>query len=437
MNQLTPAWPGAPELEVDRLADSERVDELRTLNLLDTQPEYRFDRITRLAADFFCVPICYIALLDESRQWLKSQVGISGLETPRCMTFCQYTIQHEAPLIMPNTLEHPISKDHPWVVNNPHVRFYAGVPLSGPSGKKIGTFCLVDFKPREFTEENVASLVTFGSLVEREINLGEIIQTQHELLGVRKRLLQTQHDLEQEFADAAKYVRMLLPPPLDSTEIVEWTYHPSMRLGGDGLGYRRLNEDLFSVYILDVTGHGLGSALLAVTLLEVLRNPAVQLDFAKPSVVIERLNRTFPMKDHGSKFFSVWYGVYSRSRRELTYSNAGHPPAVIYTHEDGKPELRRTQASTSVLGVLPQVSVSECTIPFPRGTELLLFSDGLYELSDPDGGHGSYNEFFARLEKEVATGTRPWEVFRRWYQSAHEEKRIDDDVSTLRFATKG
>ena len=436
MNQLTPAWPGAPALEIDPAAESARVDELLTLRLLDTPPEYRFDRITRLAADFFRVPVAYVALLDESRQWLKSSVGISSLETPRCMTFCQYTIQHDAPLIMPNALEHPIGEGHPWVVNDPHVRFYAGVPLSGPTGKKIGTFCLVDFVPREFSEKDVESLVTFGSLVEREINLGEIIQAQHELLGVRKRLLQTQHDLEHEFADAAKYVRMLLPPPFENSEIVDWTFHPSVRLGGDGLGYRQLNDDLLSIYILDVTGHGLGSAMLAVTLLELLRNPAVQVDFTKPSVVIERLNRTFPMKDHGSKFFSVWYGVYSRSRRELTYANAGHPPALLYSHKDGKPELRRTEASTSVLGVLPQVDVSECTIPFPPGTELLLFSDGLYELTDSDGGHGSYNEFFARVQKEVANGSPPWEVFRHWYKTAHEQKRIDDDVSTLRFATK-
>ena len=436
MTSLTPAWTGAPKLEVDPVEDAARVNELRALNFLDTPPEYRFDRITRLAADFFRVPVAYVALLDENRQWLKSSVGISSLETPRCMTFCQYTIQHETPLVIENALEHPIGEKHPWVVNEPHVRFYAGVPLSGPTGKKIGTFCLVDFVSREFTEKDIASLVTFGSLVEREINLGEIIQTQHELLNIRKRLLQTQHELEHEFADAAKYVRMLLPPPFEGPEIVDWTFHPSVRLGGDGLGYRHLSDDLLAVYILDVTGHGLGSAMLAVTLLELLRNPAVQVDFTKPSVVIERLNRTFPMKDHGSKFFSVWYGVYSRSRRELTYANAGHPPALLYSHEDGKRELRRTEASTSVLGVLPQVEVSECTIPFPAGTELLLFSDGLYELTDADGGHGSYNEFFARLVKDVAAGSPPWEVFRHWYKTAHEQKRIDDDVSTLRFATK-
>jgi sigma-B regulation protein RsbU (phosphoserine phosphatase) len=429
-------WPGAPKLEIDAGAESARLDELRTLGLIDTPPEYRFDRITRLAADFFHVPIAYIAFIDENRQWMKSQIGIASLETPRCMTFCQYTIQHDKPLVMPNTLEHPIGEGHPWVTGEPFVRFYAGVPLSGPTGKKIGTLCLVDFAAREFGEKEVASLVTFGSLVEREINLGEIIQTQHQLLQIRRRLLQTQHDLEHEFADAAKYVRRMLPPPLDDHEIVNWAYDPSTRLGGDGLGYRRIDEDRLGIYVLDVTGHGLGSALLAVTAMELLRNPVAQVDFIRPATVLDRLNRTFPMNDHAGKFFSVWYGVYSRSRRELTYANGGHPPALVYTHRDGHPELQQTEPGTSVLGVLPEIPFPEFTIPFPPGTELLLFSDGLYELTDPAGGRGSYDEFVARMRKEVATGTRPWDFLRHWHNAAREKNVIDDDVTMMRFATR-
>ncbi len=168
-----------------------------------------------------------------------------------------------------------------------------------------------------------------------------------------------------------------------------------------------------------------------------LRNPAVQVDFTKPAVVIERLNRTFPIKDHGGKFFSVWYGVYSRSKRTITYSNAGHPPALLLTHAKGGAELCRTAPGTSVLGVLPKVEKAETVIAFPPGAELLLFSDGLYELTDSDGGHGSYNEFYAAMQKEIAMGTVPWEAMQRWHETAVTEQRIDDDVSMLRFATRG
>lgn len=437
MLNLAPAWPDAPELVIDPAEEVLRVNELHALNLLDSPAEDRFDTITRLAAAFFRVPTAYIAFLDGERQWLKSRVGVEAIETPRCLSFCQYTILKAEPLVMTNALEHPIGRNHPWVLGDPKVRFYAGVPLAGPSGKKIGTFCLVDFVPREFGERDLACLTSFAALVEREINLGEIIQTQNELLQMRQQLLDAQQALQHEFADAARYVRHMIPPPFTEKELsVEWHFHPSMKLGGDGLGYRRIDDDLLALYVLDVTGHGLGSALLAVTLQELLRNPAVQIDFSKPAVVIERLNRTFPMQDHASKFFSVWYGVYSRSQRTITYANAGHPPALLLTRDQGKAELCKTEPSTSVLGVLPQITARESALAFPPGAELFLFTDGLYELLEPGGGRGSYDEFYVWLRKAVADGTRPWDAIRRWHEESHEKKRIDDDVSMLRFATK-
>ncbi len=429
-------WPDAPELTFDAVGEEERLEALRSLNLLDTGPESRFDRITRLAAEYFRVPLAYVAFIDDNRQWIKSRFGLCEVETPRNLTFCQYTLALDAPLVIPDTHLHPIGRTHPMVTGTPYVRFYAGVPLAGPKGRKVGTFCIVDLEPREFGPDQLATLEAFAGLVEREVNFGEIIQTQNDLLLTRQRLMATQRELEHEFADAARYVRGLLPPPLEGEEKLDWVYDPSARLGGDALGYRHINDDLFGLYVLDVTGHGLGSALLAVTAMEVLRNPAVQVDFTKPSVVLERLNRTFPMKDHGGKFFSVWYGVYSRSRQEITYSNAGHPPALIYTRENGKPELRRTKPGTSVLGVLPHIETPETTIPFPPGTELLVFSDGLYELTDPRGGRGSYDEFFAALQKEISAGTTPWEALQDWHKDAQKKKLIDDDVSILRFAAK-
>ena len=171
------------------------------------------------------------------------------------------------------------------VLGKPFVRFYAGIPLTGPRGHKIGTFCLVGTEPREFSDDDIGSLVAFASLVEREINLSDIIQTQNELLDTRQQLLETQKELEREFADAAKYVQSMLPPPFTGEQSIDWQFHPSARLGGDGLGYRRVDDDKIAFYVLDVTGHGLGSALLAVTALELLRNrnPASRIDFGQPS----------------------------------------------------------------------------------------------------------------------------------------------------------
>jgi sigma-B regulation protein RsbU (phosphoserine phosphatase) len=433
-----PAWPDAPPLTIDPLLESERLEDLRSLKLLDTGPEDRFDRITRLAAEFFKIPTAYVALIDNDRQWFKSRVGLCPTETVRNMSFCQYTIQRNEPLVISDTRLHPIGRNHPYVVGEPHVRFYAGVPLAGPRGHKIGTFCLVDTVPRKFGDKDLASLIAFASLVEREINLSEIIQTQHELLNTRQQLVETQEKLTREFSDAAKYVRLMLPPPLNGEEIIDWQFHPSTHLGGDGLGYRRINDDLLAIYVLDVTGHGLGSALLAVTALELLRNrnPASQLNFSSPAAVIERLNRSFQMKDHAGKFFSVWYGVYSRSARTLTYVNAGHPPALLLTRQNGALHLSKTISSASVLGIMPEIHAPETTIEFSPTSELYLFTDGLYELLDPKGGRGSYDEFLAYLETEVHGGKPAWDAMLDWLERARDKKMMDDDVSLLRFATK-
>lgn len=434
-----PAWPDAPPLTIDPLRESERLEDLRSLKLVDTEPEDRFDRITRLASEFFKIPTAYVALIDGDRQWFKSRVGLCPTETARNMSFCQYTIQRNEPLVIPDTRLHPIGRNHPYVVGEPYVRFYAGVPLAGPRGHNIGTFCLVDIVPREFGDEAVASLVAFAALVEREINLSGIIQTQNELLNTRQQLVETQEKLTREFSDAAKYVRLMLPPPLSGEEIIDWQFHPSIQLGGDGLGYRRINDDLLAFYVLDVTGHGFGSAFLAVTALELLRNrnPASQLNFSSPAAVIERLNRSFQMKDHAGKFFSVWYGVYSRSARTLTYVNAGHPPALLLTRQKGAPQLSKTASSTSVLGIMPEIHAPETTIEFSPTSELYLFTDGIYELLDPKGGRGSYDEFLVYLEKEVHSGGPAWDAILSWLDRARDKKMMDDDVSLLRFATKG
>ena len=439
MNALleSPAWPEAPTLVIDPILESLRVEDLRSLHLLGTPPEERFDRITRLASGFFRVPVVYVAFIDRDRQWFKSRVGSCPAETSRDISFCQYTIHRDEPLIMPDARLDPIGRTHPYVVGKPHIKFYAGVPLSGPRGHKIGSFCLVDTEPREFDDDDLAALMAFAALVEREINLSDIIEAQNELLKTRQELVDAQKRLERELSEAERYVRLMIPPPLDGAEIIDWKFDPSTELGGDGLGYRRVNDDQLAFYVLDVTGHGLGSTLLAVTALELLRNrnPASGIDFSQPAGVVERLNRTFQMKDHAGKFFSVWYGVYSRSARTLTYANAGHPPAVLLTRQNGEVRLTKTSPGGSVLGIMPEIHCPETTIEFCADSELFLFTDGLYELLDPQGGRGSYDEFLAALEKQVGDGTPAWDAILSWLDRARDRRMIDDDVTLLRFAT--
>jgi sigma-B regulation protein RsbU (phosphoserine phosphatase) len=424
-----------PLLTVDPAREEQRLTSLRSLSLQEDLPEERFDQVTKLAAQVFGVPIAFVAFIESKRQWFKSSIGLCLKGKVEGESFCHYTIQRDEPLVIADTHAHPKARLHPLVQGEPHVRFYAGVPLEGPGGHKIGTFCLLDTQPREFTPEDLERLIHFAAIVQREIGLSEIIEAQRELLSTRQKLLEAEAKLRHELDDAAKYVRLMLPPPLHGRETIAYEFQPSTHLGGDGLGYRRIDEDRIAFYVLDVTGHGLGSALLAVTALDILRANIRDLDFGRPSQVVERLNRALQMKNHGGKFFSVWYGVYSHSARTVTYTNAGHPPALLLRRGEGGPALRKTDSVAGVLGVFPEIEGRETTLEFPRGSELLLFTDGIYETRGVGKEHGSYDEFWRHLNARMSEGVAPYEAMRQWLEAAQGRHVIDDDVTLLRFAT--
>jgi EAL domain-containing protein (putative c-di-GMP-specific phosphodiesterase class I)/GGDEF domain-containing protein len=135
--------PPLPSNEPDRLAA------LRRLDLLDTPPEQAFDRLTRLAANLLDVPIALISLIDEDRQWLKSRVGSTLTEIPRDQSFCAHAITAEDILVIGDATQDPRFSSSPLVVGDPHVRFYAGVPLRTRDGLALGTFSVLDRTPRE------------------------------------------------------------------------------------------------------------------------------------------------------------------------------------------------------------------------------------------------------------------------------------------------
>ncbi len=124
---------------------------MRDYRILDTASEQVYDDIARLAAYICRVPIAMISLVDESRQWFKSRLGLLEQETPREISFCAHTILAPKPLIVPDALDDARFADSPLVSEEPHIRFYAGFPLVNPDGAAIGTLCAVDRKPRRIS----------------------------------------------------------------------------------------------------------------------------------------------------------------------------------------------------------------------------------------------------------------------------------------------
>ena len=140
----------APALSAHELA---RLEALHALRLLDTPPEPRFDRLTRLAASLFDVPTALISLIDTDRQWFKSRYGMDQCETPREDAFCNVAIRlpPASLMVVEDATKDARFADNPHVTGPDHVRFYAGAVLTTSDGHNLGTLCLVDSEPRDFT----------------------------------------------------------------------------------------------------------------------------------------------------------------------------------------------------------------------------------------------------------------------------------------------
>jgi PAS domain S-box-containing protein len=150
--------------------ECERVGELHALCLLDTAPEERFDRITRTAQRLFGVATALVSLVDDERQWFKSARGLGATETARNISFCGHAILHDGAFIVADAAADWRFADNPLVTGPPHIRFYAGMPLHGPHGYRVGTLCIMDPAPRAFDALDAAALADLGMLVEAELN---------------------------------------------------------------------------------------------------------------------------------------------------------------------------------------------------------------------------------------------------------------------------
>lgn len=151
--------------------EAERIDALKRLEILDSQPEQAFDRITRVAASILGTPIAVVSLVDETRQWFKSRHGLDAAETPREVAFCAHTIMTEDLMVVPDATADPRFADNPLVTDGLNIRFYAGAPLKSREGFNLGTLCAIDMKPREISEEERACLTDLAHLVVDEMEL--------------------------------------------------------------------------------------------------------------------------------------------------------------------------------------------------------------------------------------------------------------------------
>jgi hypothetical protein len=153
--------PAKPEDEAERLAA------LREYRVLDTAAEAAYDDAVWLAAHICQTPISLVSLVDERRQWFKARVGLDATETPREVSFCGHAILSPEPFVVEDATADPRFFDNPLVTGAPHVRFYAGVPLTTAAGHGLGTLCVIDRTPRRLTAGQLDALAALARQVVR------------------------------------------------------------------------------------------------------------------------------------------------------------------------------------------------------------------------------------------------------------------------------
>jgi sigma-B regulation protein RsbU (phosphoserine phosphatase) len=305
-------------------------------------------------------------------------------QTGREISFCGHAILQDEPLIIPDARCDERFHDNPLVVGEPYIRFYAGHPLKGPKGYRVGTFCLADRRPRSLDPVQREIFGQLAALAEHELQMVSLIYYQHELLETKSALLASQARLARELAEAGEYVRSLLPARLDGPVQTDWRFLSSSQLGGDLFGHHWLDDRHLAVYLFDVCGHGVGASLLSIAVHTALSGetlPGVRFD--QPGEVLTSLNQAFPMEKHNHKFFTLWYGVYDRAGRTLRYADAGHPPAVLF---DGSGPPVKLGAPGMMVGVDPDAVFETHSRPVAPGSRLYVFSDGVFEVSKRGGG---------------------------------------------------
>ncbi|MBJ7296068.1 MAG: SpoIIE family protein phosphatase [Dolichospermum sp.] len=246
--------------------------------------------------------------------------------------------------------------------------------------------------------------------------------------------LQTQKLLlETELAEATEYVKSLLPLPVNNPLSIQFTFLPSRQLGGDCFDYNWLDADTLAIYLLDVAGHGLKATLPSISVLNLLRSRALKdLNYYQPSEVLAALNNTFQMNYQNDKYFTIWYGVYNRVSRQLTYSSAGHPPAIILSgNSPTHTEVKRLKTPGMPVGMFPEAKYTDAYCQIEKSSILYIFSDGAYEITQSNGTLWSLEGFIQILISLQYSVDNQLDYILDYLINLNSKETFEDDLSIL------
>jgi len=387
--------------------------------------------------------ICTVLVFDEAAQCLRHGAApsmpveynrtVDGIRVGPCVGSCGSAAYKREPVFATDIAADPHWADYVELAATFGLGACCSTPVFSSDGALLGTVAMYYRHPHEPSahDRELIRMATHlaGIVIERarsveQLRLAKVAAEQRaqEITYAYDILRTTQETLNAELAGAVDYVMSLLPRPITEERIsADWFMTTSVQLGGDGLGYHWIDSDRFAFYLLDVSGHGVKSALLAVSIIDTLRTCGLaDTDWNDPGAVLRALNRVYFSQSHDHLYFTIWYGIADLAHGTLRYSGGGHPPAVLRAAGCKNPKLG---ASGPPVGCFGHANYPTLEVPLLFPTELYLFSDGVFEtrrqqetasldrlvdfLVEPSNGHGPTIAEIRNRTLEHLNGTPP------------------------------
>lgn len=304
---------------------------------------------------------------------------------------------------------------------------------------ELSTTFFILLTSRGATEDRVIGLDTGADeFLSKPIEINELkarVRAGLRIHQLTQDLRTSKRMLEEELSEAADYVRSLLPRPLTQPITIFNQFIPSRQLGGDCFDYFWLDSNHLAIYLLDVAGHGLSATLPSVSVLNLLRSGSLpSVDFTQPDRVLTALNEAFQMDLQQDKYFTIWYGVYHRDQRQLMYSSAGHPPALLFVGKPGpNPQVQQLKTQGFPIGMFPEAEYMQKSCEIEPYSTLYVFSDGVYEINQPDGTLWGLNAFVNLLTSYRQTHITDLDELLEYLRALNPKNTLDDDLSLLQI----
>ncbi len=255
-------------------------------------------------------------------------------------------------------------------------------------------------------------------------------KTQKDLFDTRAELKEKYDIIDEQLTHAAEYIRSLLPEKLDDELKICGEFIPSDKLGGDIYGYHEIDDDNLAIYIIDVCGHGVGPALYSVSVINTIKFQNLPgVDFTDPEDVVFSLNNAFQMSDHNNMFFTMWYCVYNKGKRKLSYCGAGHPPIIILNGH----ESVQLKSQNAMIGPMPNWGyVAESKVLDP-GMTLYIYTDGAYEIEKKSGEMFEISEMIEFLKDNIDDESSELKKLYNFLIDKSADNCIDDDYTIIKI----